>query len=400
MFVSHIYVLPRSDDESIGSSIPCIILTDSEAEDATFPVAPAPLSLDYVSASPDCTLNFDSDSKPFKEDPQEADLEESSEEDPSEDDSSDEDLIETDEPLQAQTALTPFVHPPPTRLLPIIFALVLRPGHEIPLRRPYSCTTSQEGQPLEASPSTPSSPPPSPLPSPSCKRSRPPSPPLPPIPSPPLIPLSSSPPLHMFQPHKRFLMTPLQEEATEETPTETIAPTRLCKKIMPTTRQGMNSAAIEQLITQLVVDAITAYEANRASRNGTHNEASRSAGGVEHTKMELVFHISNYAENCQGTDIVGYTRRFQELALLCPTMVTSECKMIERTPTPTATQRPLVSNQRTPVTYLECGLQGHYRNACPKLKNLNRGNQGSNGRNRGNGGARGRAFVLSGGEAV
>ncbi|GKB86017.1 hypothetical protein Tco_0958289, partial [Tanacetum coccineum] len=32
----------------------------------------------------------------------------------------------------------------------------------------------------------------------------------------------------------------------------------------------------------------------------------------------------------QGTDIVGYTRRFQELAFLCPTMVNLECKMIER----------------------------------------------------------------------
>ncbi|GJY30540.1 hypothetical protein Tco_0414035 [Tanacetum coccineum] len=89
MFVSYISVLPRFDDESTESSIPCIILTDLEAEDATLPVAPAPLSPDYVSASTDYTPDFDSDSKPFKEDPQEADLEESSEEDPSEDDSSD-----------------------------------------------------------------------------------------------------------------------------------------------------------------------------------------------------------------------------------------------------------------------------------------------------------------------
>ncbi|GJR12092.1 hypothetical protein Tco_0794744 [Tanacetum coccineum] len=68
--------------------------------------------------------------------------------------------------------------------------------------------------------------------------------------------------------------------------------------IMLTTIQGMNFASIEQLIAQHVVDAMTTYEANRASRNGTHNEASRSAGGVEHT-IELVFHISNRAENRQ-----------------------------------------------------------------------------------------------------
>ncbi|GJS99003.1 hypothetical protein Tco_0820173 [Tanacetum coccineum] len=51
---------------------------------------------------------------------------------------------------------------------------------------------------------------------------------------------------------------------------------------MPTTRQGLNSAAIEQLITQHVADAMTAYEANQNSDNGVKIETSRSAGGVEH----------------------------------------------------------------------------------------------------------------------
>ncbi|GKC48937.1 hypothetical protein Tco_1071682 [Tanacetum coccineum] len=32
----------------------------------------------------------------------------------------------------------------------------------------------------------------------------------------------------------------------------------------------------------------------------------------------------------QGTNIVGYPKRFQELALLCSTMVTQKCKMIKR----------------------------------------------------------------------
>ncbi|GKD31971.1 hypothetical protein Tco_1242749 [Tanacetum coccineum] len=154
----------------------------------------------------------------------------------------------------------------------------------------------------------------------------------------------------------------------------------------------MNPAAIKQLIAQCIVDAMIAYGANRASGNRAHNETSGSARGVEHTvrncsykefltympynfkgtkgvvgltrwfeKMESVFHVSNCAENCQvkfsartlldgaltwnevqkmeiklwnlsvkGTDIVDYTRRFQKLALLCPTMVTPEYKMIER----------------------------------------------------------------------
>ncbi|GJZ67377.1 hypothetical protein Tco_0630617 [Tanacetum coccineum] len=99
--------------------IPYIILADSEDEDATQSVIFTLLSSDHVPASSGYSPNFDSDFEPTK------------------DDSSDKDLIKTDEPLQAQTALTPLVQPPPTRPLPTISALVLRPGQEIPLRRPY-----------------------------------------------------------------------------------------------------------------------------------------------------------------------------------------------------------------------------------------------------------------------
>ncbi|GJS87648.1 putative reverse transcriptase domain-containing protein [Tanacetum coccineum] len=42
----------------------------------------------------------------------------------------------------------------------------------------------------------------------------------------------------------------------------------------------------------------------------------------------------------------------------------------------------------------------HLGNTCPKLRNQNHGNQGSNEGNGRNGGAHGRAFILSGGEAV
>ncbi|GKE23284.1 hypothetical protein Tco_1434796 [Tanacetum coccineum] len=45
---------------------------------------------------------------------------------------------------------------------------------------------------------------------------------------------------------------------------------------MPTTRQGMSSATIEQLIAQRVADAIATYEVNQNNRNGTQNEASGS----------------------------------------------------------------------------------------------------------------------------
>ncbi|GKD46316.1 hypothetical protein Tco_1270961 [Tanacetum coccineum] len=87
--------------------IPYIILSYSEDEDATLTIVFAPLSLDYVSASPDYSLDSDSDFKP------------------AEDDSSDEDLTKTVESLQTQTALTPVVQPPPTRSLPTISTIIL-----------------------------------------------------------------------------------------------------------------------------------------------------------------------------------------------------------------------------------------------------------------------------------
>ncbi|GJS97082.1 putative reverse transcriptase domain-containing protein [Tanacetum coccineum] len=59
-----------------------------------------------------------------------------------------------------------------------------------------------------------------------------------------------------------------------------------------------------------------------------------------------------------------------------------------------ATQRALVVNQRVPTCF-ECGRQGHYRNECPTLKNQTRGNKAGNKTNE----ARGKAYVLGGGEA-
>ncbi|GJX06955.1 hypothetical protein Tco_0194887 [Tanacetum coccineum] len=72
---------------------------------------------------------------------------------------------------------------------------------------------------------------------------------------------------------------------------------------MPTTRKGLSSVVIEQLIAQRVVDAIASYEANQNSGNRIQNEASGNAGAVGITrwfeKMESVFRIYNCAENCQ-----------------------------------------------------------------------------------------------------
>ncbi|GJT77464.1 hypothetical protein Tco_1044189 [Tanacetum coccineum] len=81
------------------------------------------------------------------------------------------------------------------------------------------------------------------------------------------------------------------------------------------TRQG--SIEIKQLVAQRIADTLAAYEANRNSSNMINNKTSGSAGGVEH-------------KTHGWTDIIGYTKRFQELALLCPGMVMPEDKKIER----------------------------------------------------------------------
>ncbi|GJY22910.1 putative reverse transcriptase domain-containing protein [Tanacetum coccineum] len=68
--------------------------------------------------------------------------------------------------------------------------------------------------------------------------------------------------------------------------------------------------------------------------------------------------------------------------------LTRDCKVTNST---TSTQRGQVVNQRV-LTCFECGRQGHFRSDCPKLKDQNRGNKNGVGK------ARGKAYVLGGGD--
>ncbi|GKD57428.1 putative reverse transcriptase domain-containing protein, partial [Tanacetum coccineum] len=73
--------------------------------------------------------------------------------------------------------------------------------------------------------------------------------------------------------------------------------------------------------------------------------------------------------------------------------LTQDCKV---TSPATSTHRGQVMNQRV-LTRFKCGRQGHYRSDCLKLKDQNRGNKARN--KNGVGEARGKAYVLGGGNA-
>ncbi|GJX29003.1 putative reverse transcriptase domain-containing protein [Tanacetum coccineum] len=73
--------------------------------------------------------------------------------------------------------------------------------------------------------------------------------------------------------------------------------------------------------------------------------------------------------------------------------LTWDCKV---TSPATSTQRGQIVNQRV-FTCFEYGRKGHYRSDCPKLKDQNRRNKAGN--KKGVGEARGKAYVLGGGEA-
>ncbi|GJX88290.1 putative reverse transcriptase domain-containing protein [Tanacetum coccineum] len=96
----------------------------------------------------------------------------------------------------------------------------------------------------------------------------------------------------------------------------------------------------------------------------------------------------------QGTDVVAYNQRFQELALLSDRMFPEEADKIERyvggMPDPIYS-RPATANNNNnnnrnnnnpraqgantnAIVCFECGAPGHFRNNCPQWKNKNQGN--------------------------
>nr|GEU35183.1 putative reverse transcriptase domain-containing protein [Tanacetum cinerariifolium] len=125
---------------------------------------------------------------------------------------------------------------------------------------------------------------------------------------------------------------------------------------------AMTQAAIRQLVidsvaTALETQAATMANADNANRNHEPREApvarkcsykefmscehfnfKGSEGAIRlicwFERTESVFSRSNYTEDCKvkfatGNDLKTYVRRFQELATLCPTMVSDSEKLLE-----------------------------------------------------------------------
>ncbi|GKE29829.1 reverse transcriptase domain-containing protein, partial [Tanacetum coccineum] len=103
-----------------------------------------------------------------------------------------------------------------------------------------------------------------------------------------------------------------------------MAPKRTSTSAAP----AMSQAAIRKLVADSVSTALEAQAATMANADNTNRNTGQSGTPVVRKRSYKEF-MSCQPFNFKGNDLKTYVRRFQELAVLCPTMVQNSEKLME-----------------------------------------------------------------------
>ncbi|GJX52783.1 putative reverse transcriptase domain-containing protein [Tanacetum coccineum] len=201
---------------------------------------------------------------------------------------------------------------------------------------------------------------------------------------------------------------------------------------MPTaTRAEMTQDAINELIAKRVDEALKAYDAarnpetkakikNEQQDDHVEGDVNMECKMVPEEEDRVEKFIGGLPDNIQGNVIVAEPIRLQDAICVANNLMDPEVKRLGykeiREQEKVGGQLERQSWATTTIQKTECwramhyemwevqqgwafdqGLQGHYRSDCPKLKNHNSGNKTGN--KSGIGEARGKAYVLGGGDA-
>nr|GEX33822.1 RNA-directed DNA polymerase homolog [Tanacetum cinerariifolium] len=135
---------------------------------------------------------------------------------------------------------------------------------------------------------------------------------------------------------------------------------KVSSKRTTATTTPMTDAAIKVLIAQGVATALAEYEANKGSRNGESYIAGPGEKKVYGGSKPLCPKC-NYHHDGQCAPRCNECKKVRPLARDC------------RSPAVTANNQTAPEANQRVVTCFECGVHGHYKKDCPKLKNNNRG---------------------------
>nr|GEV96183.1 reverse transcriptase domain-containing protein [Tanacetum cinerariifolium] len=118
-------------------------------------------------------------------------------------------------------------------------------------------------------------------------------------------------------------MKPLKSESVPEKPNEMAN-----KTTSTSTAPAINQAAIRKLVAYNVAVALETQAATMENTDNTNRDTKQRETPVAR-KCSYKEFISCQPFNFKGNDLKTYIRRFQELAVLCPTMMPNSNKLME-----------------------------------------------------------------------